>query len=397
LSRKTLVRLRQVALLAPHHHGSHRDLLSKPKVTCDNPARVDAIIVPTARQPASMKKAIELSRRLGCALVALCSGFYSSAGDVTKLALEAGVKVAAIDTDQIPASLLPDFKTTELLAGTRFERKTDTSFKRNVGLLLAYLAGWQRIIFLYDDIHVPNPDDLGLAARLLDSYTGVGLAIDGFPDNSVVCHAYRIAGGEQDTFIGGGALAVRCDNIASFFPNIYNEDWFFLLDEAGLRPSAMTGRVLQDPYDPFANDQRARSEEFGDTLAEGIFSLLDLGLKVQDADEIFWEKFLKDRQELIATVIAKVDKTDRDPAEKRRMISALKAARGRNHLITPRLCVEYLDALRNDQIQWQQHIRRLRPWLKTTRGLDPTNVLAKLAGEGFGSARRPRRARQPAA
>ncbi|MBE1469836.1 hypothetical protein [Kibdelosporangium phytohabitans] len=54
-------------------------------------------------------------------------------------------------------------------------------------------------------------------------------------------HAFRDAGGQQDTFIGG-ALAVGRKSFTSFFPNIYNEDWFFLLDDTGLRPSAVTAR-----------------------------------------------------------------------------------------------------------------------------------------------------------
>ena len=102
------------------------------------------------------------------------------------------------------------------------------------------------------------------------------MQIGGFPDHSVVCHAYRQAGGEQQSFIGGGALAVEVKRSKSFFPDIYNDDWFFLLDGSKwLQPIAVRGQVIQQPYDPFRTPDRARAEELGDVLAEGIYWLLD--------------------------------------------------------------------------------------------------------------------------
>jgi len=124
---------------------------------------------------------------------------------------------------------------------------------------------------------------LSPAAGLLSTYNAVGLSIGGFPDNSVVCHAYRDVGGSQQSFIGGGALAVVLSRNHSFFPKIYNEDWFYLLDaEKGLQPLAVTGAVRQSPYDPYRSPERARAEEFGDVLAEGVFWLLDQRRSVAD-------------------------------------------------------------------------------------------------------------------
>ena len=100
----------------------------------------------------------------------------------------------------------------------------------------------------------------------------------------MVCHAFRAGGGKQETFIGGGALAVEMRRNRSFFPNIYNEDWFFVLDAGKrLQPVATVGQVLQYPYDPY-RVERARAEEFGDVLAEGIFWLLDQGKPASDGD-----------------------------------------------------------------------------------------------------------------
>lgn len=331
--------------------------------------------MPTDRPTAYLQSAISLAARLGCPLVALCSG-WACPHDAADRARRAGIDLIAVDITRLPVGLVPRFETTDLLAGTRFERKTDTSLKRNLGLLLARLTGWQRIVFLDDDITVPEPGDLGRAVSLLGSYAGVGLSNGGFPDNSVVCHAYRVAGGPQDTFIGGGALAVGTDSTTSFFPNIYNDDWFFLVDDNDLRRSAITGLAVQLPYDPFANAQRARHEEFGDCLAEGVFWLLDQGRPVQDADTAFWRFFLDRRLRFINEVIGRVDSMRKEHYEKKRIISALKAARGRSQLISPALCVKYLRAWRADRVRWRRSVEEVPT--EASPGVEPTDALFAL-------------------
>jgi hypothetical protein len=337
------------------HHGSHRQLLTNANGV---PSTVDAIIVPTNRTPGYLRTAMSLARDLECTLLVLCSQ-RASVDKTAELAGEIGVDLIAIDVDRVPADLLPKFETDKLMVNNAtFKRRTDTSLKRNLGLLFAKAAGWRRVVFLDDDIKVPDPTDLAVAAGLTDAYAGVGLAIGGYPDNSVVCHAYREVGAFQDTFIGGGALAVGAQSLTSFFPNVYNEDWFFLLDDNGMRRTAVTGHAIQKPYDPFAHESRARTEEFGDCLAEGVFALFDNNNSIDNADEPYWRSFLDNRRQLITDVLDKVENPLRDPAETRRMVTALKAARGRSNLIEPKLCVDYLAALVRDRETWRAFVER---------------------------------------
>jgi glycosyltransferase involved in cell wall biosynthesis len=336
-----------------HHHGSHRKLLKHP---VGFPMDVDAIIVPTMRNAATLKAAVRLANKQNATLVTLSSK-WSTAREVAAAAT--GVKLIAIDVGGIPRGLMPSFETCQVLAGTKFERRTDTSLKRNLGLLLARLIGWERIVFLDDDIDVPEPTDLRDAAGLTDHFGVVGLAIDGMPDNSVVCHAFRDAGGAQDTFIGGGALAVGRKAMTSFFPNIYNEDWFFLLDDKGLRPTATTGRAVQKDFDPY-REQRARMEELGDCLAEGLFWLLDSGLSLRDATTAHWKNFLGNRAEFITDVIEMVKRMEGDADKRNRMLLALKAARGRCQYIEPALCERYVDAWHADRVTWRRHVESLQ-------------------------------------
>jgi len=322
-------------------------------------------VVPTARPSHYLKHASGLARELGCPLVALCSGKWTNAEEVISGA-DPGAEIIAIDFPGEDALRLPRF-TTSTVPPARLRRTTDTAAKRNLALALARMLRWTRIVFLDDDIEVGSPDDLRDAAGLLDHYDAVGLSIGGFPDNSVVCHAYRLCGGQQESFVGGGALAVETSRTTAFFPDIYNEDWFYLLEERGLRRLAVTGEVWQAPYDPFRTPDRARAEELGDVLAEGVFWLLDEGKCVSDADDPqHWEMFLSKRRAFIEHVLELLPRAEVEPAERRRMAEALKAARGRLALIEPDLCVSYLKAWRADQKRWRAFVHRL-PY-KTSMG-----------------------------
>jgi hypothetical protein len=228
------------------------------------------------------------------------------------------------------------------------------------------------VVFLDDDIVVEDPADLRRAVALLDRHYAVGLSVGGYPDNSVVCHAHREAGGRQDTFVGGGALAVRMDRVESFFPKVYNEDWLFLLDDVRLRPVAQIGTAYQQPYDPFADPERARGEEFGDDLAEGVFALLDNGKRVQDADERHWRGFLADRATLILDIIdrtAGLDDEDADAGQRRRMLASLKAAYGRLQTVVPSQFVDYLRAWRADNTRWRRCLAELPTGLSVEKAL----------------------------
>jgi hypothetical protein len=340
-------------------HGSHRHLLDEFNVADvkPKPGAVDAIVVPTARPVKALHHVIGLAAESGCALLVLCSK-KSVAAKAVQLARRAGVECVVVDVARAGSMVLPSFETDEIIADLGFGNASDLSFKRNLGLLFALAAGWRRIVFLDDDITVPEPDHLLRAAGLLGSggYRAVGLKVGGFPDNSVVCHANRMTGGFQETYIGGGALAVDVRKVKSFFPGIYNEDWFFLLS---CRP-AVVGRVEQAAYDPFLSRGRATMEEFGDCLAEGLYALLDTGRSVADATEGYWAEFVRTRCQLIVRIRERVLKSDKSDLEKDPIVDALFAAEDRCRAIEPRHCVDYLKAWRADRERWGQFVACLR-------------------------------------
>jgi hypothetical protein len=340
----------------PYHHGSHQDLLWSPLNSSQVSPGVDAIFVPTIRRPAYLAEAAALAHALGTTLVTLHSGKWTTAADAAQC-ISADVDLIAIDVPEPARLRLPDWETSKLLNRTIFARRTDLSTKRNLALLFSHMLGWSRILFLDDDITGLKPDDVREASGLLSTYNAVGMQVGGFPDHSVVCHAYRQAGGKQKSFIGGGALAVEVKRSKSFFPDIYNDDWFFLLDGSKwLQPIAVRGQVIQQPYDPFRTPDRARAEELGDVLAEGIYWLLDQDRSFHEADQDHWRTFLDMRRQFIERVLAMVEKITLEPHEKGRRIAALKGSLGRLALITPSLCEEYLRAWTIDRERWRRHI-----------------------------------------
>ncbi|HEY6315461.1 MAG TPA: hypothetical protein VIY52_32290 [Streptosporangiaceae bacterium] len=329
--------------------------------------------MPTARDPGHLTEAARLARILDCTLVTLHSGQLTSAALAWRL-LPEDVDLIAIDMPARAHLRLPHWETSRLLSPTIFARRNDLSAKRNLGLMLIRMLGWSRILFLDDDITAPNPGELRKATGLLGRHHAVGLHIGGFPDHSVVCHAYKLVGGSQESFIGGGALAVATERCDSFFPDIYNDDWFFMLDREGrLRPVARAGEVRQEGFDPFRDIDRARAEELGDVLAEGTYWLLDQGGSASDADHQHWAKFLVKRRRFIERILER--------SESSRVIEALQGSLERLALITPELCERYLHAWARDRKTWLRHIASL-PY-----GQTPQQALGLLSAPGAPSIR----------
>ena len=240
------------------------------------PGRLDAIIVPASRPASCLKPAINLAARLGVLLVVLCSKQTRAEQVAERVSTSPGARALVVeipeDWESPEVSLLehPAKRSEEPNA----DRESDLSAKRNIGLLLARLHGWNKIVFVDDDVTLSRTDNVARLAGQLDRYQVAGMIVRDYPDNSVVCHARRAAGLPQDVFLTGAVLGVHCNNLPlSFFPDIYNEDWFFFAREAASRQLRGVGQATQLEYNPYASPDRARREEFGDLLAEGLFAL----------------------------------------------------------------------------------------------------------------------------
>jgi hypothetical protein len=186
------------------------------------------------------------------------------------------------------------------------------------------------------------------------------------PDNSVVCHARRDAGLPQDVFLTGAALGVHCNSLPlSFFPDIYNEDWLFFAPEAADRQLPRVGCARQPEYDPYASAERARCEEFGDLLAEGLYALiaekhssLPFGDQLHAATGAYWSRFIEARRQVLietkALLVGLLDKNG-DSRRVSSAIASLEAAGNQlDNKITAELCVRFINAWREDRANWQK-------------------------------------------
>lgn len=331
-------------------------------------AGLDAIIVPAARPAENLATAVNLAQDIDARLIVLCS-FRTHADDVRTLL--AGHRLRDPAVVEMPQEchewILGGFETTNWVhhgpgRGVCGARKSDLSMKRNTGLLLARMLGWDRIFFLDDDIRSVSASTVFSTVSLLGAngygYRTAGMSVKSYPDNSVVCHARREVGEYQDVFVSGSALAVDCQVPFSFFPDLYNEDWlFFYRDAAAERLATLGSLVEQLPYDPFADPQRAAAQEFGDVIAEGLYALLHGRLGPEAADEEYWKQFLEYRGTVLDDIGTRLLNL---PPELRSEVSkAIGAAQQVLGEITGQMCVEYVAAWQRDLERWGRLLANL--------------------------------------
>jgi hypothetical protein len=308
-----------------------------------------------------------LAARLGILLVVLCSKQTKAEQVAERVSTSPGAKALVVEIpENWRHTKFPTRTSSQAFRKANANRESDLSAKRNIGLLLARLHGWNKIVFVDDDVTLSRTDNIGRLAGQLDSYQVAGMIVWNYPDNSVVCHARRAAGLQQDVFLSGAVLGVHCNNLPlSFFPDIYNEDWFFFAREAASRELRKVGLATQLEYDPFASPDRARQEEFGDLLAEGLFALMGevgpsvrFGEQLRAANEAYWSRFIEARHNVITETRSLLSVAVERNGDNGRFSSALvslAAAQDQlDHMIAADDCVRFADAWQDDLEKWQR-------------------------------------------
>lgn len=350
-------------------HATHADLIgsARPLASPVN-AKLDAIIVPAARPAENLQTAIGLAIETSAHLFVLGSR-DARANEIRDLIESSGLTAATVTeiSRGYSYSRFSEFETTRLVRSRRGKRvcgarDNDLSVKRNVGLLVARMLGWERIFFMDDDIRDISADALLRTVSLLGTgttmYRTASMAVKEYPDNSVVCHARRLVGEWQDVFVSGSVLAVDCAAPLAFFPDIYNEDWlFFYQDTAEGRLASPGSLVRQLRYDPFENPRRATHQEFGDVIAEGLYALLHKGCGPEVADREYWAKFLSDRRDILHDIRKHLVAAPEDDQEG--IKAAIDAAKETLKSITPNMCVDYVQAWQRDLVRWEKVLANL--------------------------------------
>ena len=336
--------------------------------------RPDAIIVPSARPASILAGIIERAAAVESTVVVLCSGQAGIDRVAERIAHVPGARGIVVQVDkgyELPELTLET--STPAFTGLAAGRSTDLSVKRNIGLLLARMHGWRKIAFVDDDVTV-SAHDLVRLGRQLDHYQIAGMTCPDYPDNSVFCHARRLAGMPQDVFVTGAVLGVNCSDLPlPFFGDVYNEDWFFFAEAAGRHRLTKVGEARQAEYDPFARTSRASHEEFGDLMAEGLYALIESQRSFNDfrhpdgffasvatvATEKYWSTYIDVRRSDLIETWWKLDDmndgglaNDAVPAALRSLDAADTRYIDKVDPITPQHCVAFLEALQRDTARW---------------------------------------------
>lgn len=359
-----------------HHLASHARLLrdvSTSPAPSSRSGRPDAIIVPAARPASGLAALIELAADLQTQLVILCSrqAKADQVADRVSEVPQARALVVQIDDYRLPDHL-PDMETSsDEITEPNMGRTSDLSLKRNFGLLLARLRRWRKIVFVDDDITL-RPPDIRRIANLLDNHRFAGMACREFPDNSVFCHARRLAKLPQDVFVSGGVLGVNCGDLPlPFFPDIYNEDWFFFGEAAARRRLAKAGEAHQKEYDPFAGTPRACHQEFGDLLAEGLYYLIEKQGPVGSFREItelanarYWSRSLDVRRHDLDDTRSLLECFTQRPNCSDNVYAAIMSLEAADRLYDKQLisaehCVRFLEAWQQDLFEWERAYSRI--------------------------------------
>ena len=121
---------------------------------------------------------------------------------------------------------------------------------------------------------------------------------------------------------------------------------------------------MQPEYDPYASPERARCEEFGDLFAEGLYALIaEAHPSLPSANnfarprETYWSRFIEARRQVLTetkTLLVRLLDKNGDSRRVSSAIASLKAAESQLAKITAELCVNFIDAWREDLADWQK-------------------------------------------
>ncbi|MDQ1287720.1 MAG: hypothetical protein QG622_1285 [Actinomycetota bacterium] len=380
------------------HQTSHLHLLSTVPSYAPGTATprlpLSAVIVPTRRSGDTSTDGLGLAVRCAEAhnaqLVVLRSGPAAQQPFPRALAPSTSAPTLVVDLPESFSLAFADPSADRHPVRSLY-RAGDLGAKRNLGLILGLLCDWQTVLFLDDDIGTTrywrptseaacevHPllrlDDVLADLATYPDLQAVGYLSQDFRDNSVVCHARRLLGLPQDLFIGGGATIIRCGPQLPFFPEAYNEDWLFyfslMLDGRHHLPSSavkVAGSVFQRPYYPFS-PTRARSEELGDVLAEGLFALMTrprTEILALSSSSTYWKDVVRQRQNMVLDLLHRAS-TDcgNSPVHDDARVSLLAALSAYDQGSIPEFAAElasYVRGFLHDTDSWNDLLSGLTP------------------------------------
>jgi glycosyltransferase involved in cell wall biosynthesis len=184
-------------------------------------------------------------------------------------------------------------------------------FARNHALLLAFMFGLEKVLFLDDDIYIADTGLVHDIFSALDQYQVVGSKVAGMPDDSLLGHMSTKANIEQKRLYSGGCLAFKMDIVDECFLNIYNEDWIWQYMQLKAHPHTLLGEVYHELFNPFDKwKQKIVFQELGELFVDG----LDHAVATDDFRQIeleeYWNGQLEERKDYLRDLKIKFETVD---------------------------------------------------------------------------------------
>lgn len=168
---------------------------------------------------------------------------------------------------------------------------------RNFAIDFAIEMGFEKILFLDDDILFKNSLELENGFIILNDCNFISYKITGMVDDSIVGHiANRFEYmNSVIRMLSGGVFYLKPNSLKYRFVNIYNEDWIIQLLEFEKEKILHTTEVIHKSYNPFCNyKEKVLFQEYGEIFVKGLIEVyredLDKTLSID-----FWERILKER------------------------------------------------------------------------------------------------------
>jgi hypothetical protein len=176
-------------------------------------------------------------------------------------------------------------------------------YVRNYAIILAKILGFERVLFIDDDIIIKDHNIIQDMMRLLNDMDFVGAKIIGMPDYSVVNHIERELGMKPYEFLSGGFLAFNQSSVSEYFLNYYNEDWIWLFLHKPKAKFIKYGEGHQLPFDPFENAvEKALRQEFGVILVRGVKEAVESENYALLLNKHFWSRIIEGRSAFIKDI-----------------------------------------------------------------------------------------------
>lgn len=227
----------------------------------------------------------------------------------------------------------------------------DLPIKRSFALSHAVAKGHRKVLFIDDDIRIPNEKWLTIGSNCLEHYAMAGCFVEDFLDTSVVGHLEREAGEDVYSFLSGSFLFVRPSKVIGFFPCVYNEDWLLMLPYVLSGSICSFGSVSQVAFNPFSSTNRATFQEFGEVVAEGLYSLVLSNEYERRFESRMWQDVIAERREVLISLHHRLT-----GPEHRKILAAALAA---NRSILAEDCRRFVTDWETDITTWRRFLDNL--------------------------------------